>query len=174
MPQMLVYKDGDELAVSCLAKDVRPEDVVPSGVPYRMVSSESLPDAAYRDAWTADFEAADFAVTIDPVAKADIDKRLEAEAIEAWFAEAIQEGFNASDSIRLGLRPEDVTLLTGNFVLAREAAALGMDVPPLIDRNGTAHPMESIEQLTGIMLAYGQYRAALSAEYASRKAALGE
>lgn len=86
-----------------------------------------------------------------------------------WFDAELAKGFTTGSNITLGLYQEDVSLLTGNFVLAKEAASLGMPIPPLIDTDGVPHPIESIEELTTIMLSYGQHRAELSAEYARRK-----
>jgi hypothetical protein len=110
-------------------------------------------------------------VTIDPAKKAVIDREKRLAAVQAWFDSEIAAGFETADGWKLGLSQADVTLLTGNFVLAKEAAALGMPVPPVIDTDGVAHEMDEIEELTAIMLAYGQYRATLSAEYATRRAA---
>jgi hypothetical protein len=55
--------------------------------------------------------------------------------------------------------------------LAKEAAMLELPLPQIVDAAGVAHTL-TMQELTGLMLAYGQYRAGLSAEYASRKAAL--
>jgi hypothetical protein len=116
-------------------------------------------------------------IVVNQAKKAAIDERLAAEAsaasADAWFASQIAEGFTSADGIHLGLTPEDVTLLTGNFVLAKEAAALELGIPPVIGKDGVAHELD-IEELTTLMLAYGQHRAALSAEYAQRKAAITE
>ena len=93
------------------------------------------------------------------------------DSAEEWFSKAIEDGFTSSDGIRLGLSEADVTLLTGNFVLAKEAAALGADLPPVIDRDGVPHSLD-IEDLTALMLEYGQHRASLSVQY--NKIATGE
>lgn len=110
-------------------------------------------------------------ITIDPVKKEVIDQNSRLAAVDAWFADALAAGFATAEGWKLGLTQGDVTLLTGNYVLAREAAALDMPIPPVIDTDGVAHEMEAIEELTAIMLAYGQHRAALSAEFAARRAA---
>jgi hypothetical protein len=91
------------------------------------------------------------------------------EQVENWFKEQLAAGFTASRGFRLGLSTEDVALLTGNFVLAKSGAELGLPLPPVIDMDGISHTFASIEELTFLMLEYGQYRANLSAVYASRK-----
>ena len=113
-------------------------------------------------------------ITVDAAKKAAIDKQIALREIDQWFAGEIAKGFATEDGWKLGLTDADVTLLTGNYVLSQQAASLGgSSLPPIIDTDGVPHPMESIEELTAIMLAYGQHRAALSTEYALRKAALG-
>ena len=92
--------------------------------------------------------------------------------VDTWFQEQIAAGFTTSRGFRLGLTTEDVALLTGNYVLAKSGAELGLPVPPIIDMNGVPHTFSGIEELTFLMLEYGQYRANLSASYASRKEAV--
>lgn len=111
-------------------------------------------------------------ISINAEKKAAIDRTTDLANLDFWFQNAINDGFATSDGWRLGLSEQDVTLLTGQFVLAKEAAAAGLDIPAIIDKSGESHSFESIEELTALMLEYGQARAALSAEYASRKAAI--
>ena len=111
-------------------------------------------------------------VTIDPAKKAAIDKAKAVADLDQWFADQIAAGFTTGEGWKLGLSESDVTLLTGQFVLAKEAAAAGLDLPPVVDMEGAAHQL-SLAELTALMLAYGGHRAALSTEYATRKAALG-
>ena len=94
------------------------------------------------------------------------------ELVDAWFKEQITAGFTTSRGFRLGLTTEDVALLTGNFVLAKSGAELGLPVPPIIDLDGIPHVFSSVEELTFLMLEYGQHRANLSAAYAAKKEAV--
>lgn len=107
-----------------------------------------------------------FILNADKVAESD----KAAATVEAnkWFAEEVAKGFESQGGIKLGLSESDVTLLTGNFILSKEAAALELPVPPVFDTEGTAWEL-SIEELTGLMLEYGQHRAALSIQYALKK-----
>lgn len=109
-------------------------------------------------------------ISVDPAKKAQIDRQRALVEIDAWFAEQAAAGYETPYGWRLGLSEQDVTLLTGAFVLAKEASALGLDVPAVIDKDGVPRSL-TIEELTAVMLGYGQHRAALSAEYAARKAA---
>jgi hypothetical protein len=108
-------------------------------------------------------------ITIDPAKKAAIDTTKARAELDRWFADKVIEGFTTEGGWRLGIEPNDVTLLTGQFVLAKEADAAGLPLPPVIDMAGAAHQL-SMSDLTALMLAYGQYRAELSAEYSQRKA----
>jgi hypothetical protein len=110
-------------------------------------------------------------ITINAAKKAEIDAKLAQVALDAWFAGVISEGFSTEDGWKLGLQADDVTLLTGQFVLAKEADAAQLPLPPVIDMDGVPHQL-SMEDLTALMLAYGQHRANLSAEYSQRKAEL--
>jgi len=91
-------------------------------------------------------------------------------AVDLWFNEQIAAGFTGPNNLIMGLKTEDITLLTGNFVMAQQAVALGLPLPPVIDMNGLAHFFANIEELTQVMLAYGQHRATLAVFYAARKA----
>lgn len=143
--------------------------VVPQGAPYAFIDRSSLPqDEAYAEAWVLDVAAQ--AVVVDPALKVGVDKKIAMRDLDAWFADQIAAGFATADGWKLGLTPNDVTLLTGNFVLSKEAAAMGGPIPPVIDKDGVPHEVADIEELTAIMLGYGQHRAQLSAEYAARKA----
>lgn len=108
-------------------------------------------------------------ITIDPAKKAAIDRKAALAAIDAWFAGEIAKGYSTVSGWKLGLTESDVTLLTGQFVLAKEADAAGLPLPPVIDTDGIPHQL-SITELTELMLSYGEHRASLSAEYAYRKA----
>ena len=182
MPFVIVTDlGGGRIRVANPASDLPLEDAgtaTAGGSAWRIVESSTLPkQGEYVDAWTANFNGEDCVVTVDPARKAAIDEKLAADQakveFDSWWIEQIEQGFRSADGIRLGLTTEDVTLLTGNFVLAKEAAALGLDIPPVIDRDGIPHALD-IEELTTLMLEYGQHRAALSAEYAQRRAAITE
>lgn len=111
-------------------------------------------------------------VFLDPLRKSQIDNQKMVVDLDAWFAAQLDAGYVVPGfNFRLGLRQEDVTLLTGAFVLAKETAALLGSVPPVIDMDGVPHEL-TLEQFTTIMLGYGQHRATLFADYAARKAAL--
>lgn len=113
-------------------------------------------------------------ITINPTLLAELQKKKALADLEKWFQETTLPGFETEDGWRLGMTPQDVTLLTGYYVLAKEAAAMGLPIPPIIDKDGVPHDIEEIEELTAIMLGYGQRRAEISAEYAAKKAAILE
>jgi hypothetical protein len=109
-------------------------------------------------------------ITLNEEKVAEIDQRIAVEGVDRWFAEQVSAGFDTGMGFTLGLAESDVALLTGNYVLAKEADALGSDIPPVIDVSGAPHSL-NLEELTTVMLAYGSHRASLSQEYSTRKAA---
>lgn len=179
MPDVVIYPSGDGITVLFPAAGLSASDVaardVPDGVPHRIVDAAALPTAAtYRDAWTANFDDEPCAVTIDASKAEAVDTSIASAEIDVWFEAAIAEGYTTTGGWTLGLENDDVSLLTGNYVLSQAAASAGLDLPPIIDRNGVPHEIATIAELTALMLAYGNYRASLSAEHAARKAALEE
>lgn len=112
-------------------------------------------------------------ISVNPDKAAAIDRAAAIAELDNWFARQCEFGVITSGGWRMKLAAADVSLYTGNFVLAKEAAALGMALPPLIDGDGGVHPIADIEELTAIMLVYGNQRAMLSQEYARRRAEIG-
>jgi hypothetical protein len=184
MSQRIVYsRPGGSLVVlipapeSGLTIEQVAQQDVPLGYTYAILEDSAFPPTAdYRDSWVLDTSDQDNPVVVeDEAKKAEIDKARALDALEDWFREVTEPGFATADGWRLGLTTNDVILLTGHYVLAKESAALGGPIPPIMDMGGVPHEIEEIEELTAIMLAYGQRRAEISAEYAAKKAAiLGE
>lgn len=107
-------------------------------------------------------------ITINPAKKAAIDKATDIANLDFWFQNTLADGFLTAEGWRLGLTDQDVLLLTGNFIMAKEAASMGLPIPPITDKDGVPHEYETIEDMTAAMLSYGQYRASLTAEYKTR------
>lgn len=87
---------------------------------------------------------------------------------EKWNNE-IKNGYLTNYGWKLGLTTADVTLLTGVFLLAKEAHLLGAsEEASIIDTDGVSHTI-SITNFTSLMIQYGQYRTNLSSWYAEIK-----
>lgn len=112
-------------------------------------------------------------IFIDAQKKADIDRSTAVAAVDAWFAEQMAAGFTTPYGWKLGMTESDVTLLTGAFVLAKEADSMGLPLPPIVDMSGQPHGL-TLQDMTSLMLEYGQARAELSSEYATRISAAGQ
>lgn len=91
--------------------------------------------------------------------------------VDTDFDTAVKTGWDSGRGFHLGITSEDVSLLVGLFVLAKEGAALGIDPPPVIDMNGEAHQF-NMQELTVLMLEYGGARAELAKTDASRRKAI--
>lgn len=101
-----------------------------------------------------------------PLDNAKYSKLLE---IEEDWKNTLKNGWQTPNGWKLGIDIQDITLLTGLFMLAKEAANLGINEPiTIIDMDGQAHGL-SLQELTTLMLQYGSARALLSTEYANRR-----
>lgn len=86
----------------------------------------------------------------------------------AWNAKVTQ-GWQTPSGYSLGIDISDVTLLNGAFTLAKEANNIGInDLATIVDKEGQSHSM-NLQDLTLLMLQYGQARSILSNSYASIK-----
>jgi hypothetical protein len=91
------------------------------------------------------------------------------EKLDSLWENITESGWETSYGWKLGLTINDVTLLTGAFVLAKEASSLGLNNPvSIIDTEGLSHEL-SLQDLTSLMLQYGNARAQLSSKYANVK-----
>lgn len=104
-----------------------------------------------------------------PLEKAKLDKLQEVD--EEWQL-VLQTGWLTPYGWSLGVDISDVALLNGNFVLAKEAAGMGITDPVfVVDTTGEAHAF-NLTDLTALMLQYGQARALLSSEDAAKRTAI--
>lgn len=88
------------------------------------------------------------------------------------WATTIQNGWSTPSGWKLGIDISDVTLLTGAFILSKELDAAGINHPvSIIDLDGEAH-IFTTQELTVLMLEYGNARATISNEYAAKKRAI--
>ena len=106
-----------------------------------------------------------------PLEKAKLEKL---ELVDTEWTATLANGWSTPYGWKLGLDIQDVALLSGNFTLAKEAANLGITDPVfVIDTDGEAHEF-SLQDLTMLMLQYGQARAALSSQDAAKRKEIKE
>ena len=99
-------------------------------------------------------------------------KNAQLRKLDANWQATISAGWVTPHGWKLGLDISDVTLLSGAFMLAKEAANMGIDTPAhIIDTDGATHAL-SLAELTTLMLGYGQARAAASAADAAVRQAI--
>lgn len=104
-----------------------------------------------------------------PLEKFKIEKLKEVD--EEWKT-ILQAGWQTPYGWSLGIDIPDVALLNGNFVLAKEAAGMGITDPVfVVDTTGESHAFNLID-LTALMLQYGQARAVLSSQDAAKRTAI--
>ena len=106
-----------------------------------------------------------------PLENMKIDKLNE---LDIFWQNITDNGWTTPYGWKLGLTINDVTLLTGAFVLAKEASQLGLNNPvSIIDTEGLSHEL-SLQDLTMLMLQYGNARAQLSSKYARVKSVIND
>ena len=104
-----------------------------------------------------------------PLEKAKLEKLEEVD--EEWKT-ILEAGWQTPYGWSLGIDIADVALLNGNFVLAKEAAGMGITDPVfVVDTTGESHAF-NLADLTGLMLQYGQARAVLSSQDAAKRTAI--
>ena len=101
-----------------------------------------------------------------------IAKEAKLKQIEAEWVEVEKAGWDSGQGYHLGITPSDVALLVGVFSLAKEAAALGLPLPNLISMENTAIVFSSIEEMTTVLLEYGQARSILASTFADKRKAV--
>jgi hypothetical protein len=96
-------------------------------------------------------------------------KIVKLEILDQNFQKELSLGWTTPYGWNLGLTTQDVALLNGNFTLAKEASYMGLNNPIfIVDTNGEAHEL-SLQDLTVLMLQYGQFRVSMSNNYANKK-----
>lgn len=104
-----------------------------------------------------------------PLEKAKLEKLKEVD--EEWKT-ILEAGWQTPYGWSLGIDISDVALLNGNFVLAKEAAGMGITDPVfVVDTTGESHAF-NLTDLTALMLQYGQARAVLSSQDAAKRTAI--
>lgn len=94
-------------------------------------------------------------------------------AIESEWMQLEATGWDCGNG-HLGLSASDVALYSGAFALAKEAAALGLPIPPIITKEDNQINFASIQEMTALLLQYGAARSLMSADFAARRRAVHE
>ena len=146
-----------------------------------------MPDGSTRtdpDEWSLDPSVLNVAGYIETnITQDDIDykkptlenlKEQKLQQLEDYWNSKIIDGWTSPGNWKLGLTINDVTLLTGAFLLLKEGVNLNLtSSTTIIDMDNVAHTVD-LPTMTMLMLSYGQYRANLSNEYSSIKNQISE
>jgi hypothetical protein len=112
-----------------------------------------------------------------PDAEPDVLSQAKARKIQAinneWIA-LEKTGWDSGQGYYLGITPSDVALLVGVFSLAKEAAALGLELPHLISMANTPISFSTIQEMTLLLLQYGQARSNMASSFAARRKAVAD
>jgi hypothetical protein len=93
------------------------------------------------------------------------------EKIQEEWNQTIAQGWDSGQGI-LGISAEDVALLSANFSMAKEAANLGYQIPPIITVDSQEISFSDIQSMTVFMLQYGEFRSSISKTFAARRRAV--
>jgi len=105
-------------------------------------------------------------IMVWPLHKAKLEKL---EQVDTAWKSTMINGWVTPYGWKLGTDNQDVTLLTGAFILAKEANNMGLSTTgTVIDMDGKSHEL-SLQDLTILMLQYGQFRSQLSSQDALKR-----
>jgi hypothetical protein len=101
-----------------------------------------------------------------PLHKAKLEKL---EQVDISWKTTMSNGWTTPYGWKLGTDTQDVTLLTGAFILAKEANSMGLSTTgTVIDMDGKSHELP-LQDLTILMLQYGQFRSQISSQDALKR-----
>jgi hypothetical protein len=101
-----------------------------------------------------------------PLHKAKLEKL---EQLDISWKTTMNNGWTTPYGWKLGTDNQDVTLLTGAFILAKEANNMGLSTTgTVIDMEGKSHELP-LQDMTILMLQYGQFRSQLSSQDALKR-----
>ena len=85
-----------------------------------------------------------------------------------WENYVKYNGFVTSEGWSLGIDVNDVSLLTGAFLLLKEGSSLGLgDTTTIVDMDGVQRTI-NLQDMTTLMLQYGQFRSLKSQQYSDK------
>lgn len=95
-------------------------------------------------------------------------KYIKISELDVSWSKKLKDGWLTPLGWKLGLSTEDVTLLSGAFILAKEASEMGItDLATIVDLNGVSHSI-MFSDFVSLMLQYGQYRTTISLWYSDK------
>jgi hypothetical protein len=101
-----------------------------------------------------------------PLHKAKLEKL---EQVDISWKTTMSNGWTTPYGWKLGTDNQDVTLLTGAFILAKEANNMGLSTTgTIIDMDGKSHEL-SLQDMTILMIQYGQFRSQISSQDALKR-----
>jgi hypothetical protein len=110
-------------------------------------------------------------ITIDALSQAKALKKI---SINNQWLTLEKTGWDSGQGFNLGITPSDVALIVGVYSLAKEAAMLGLELPKLISMSNDPISFTSIEQMTELLLRYGEARSILASSFAAKRKAVDD
>lgn len=118
-------------------------------------------------------QVSNYKFNIEPNSLAEAKELKQISINNEWIA-LEKTGWDSGQGFNLGITPSDVALLVGVFSLAKEAAVLGIELPHLISMANTPISFTTIEEMTLLLLQYGQARSNMASSFAARRKAVAD
>lgn len=84
----------------------------------------------------------------------------------------LNSGWNSGQGFSIGISANDIALLSGAYALAKEASRLGLPLPKIIAIDDSIITFNSLEEMTALMLNYGNARSILASSFATKRKAI--
>jgi hypothetical protein len=133
------------------------------------VTPTKTPDGSYAQEW---FIAAKYLPEEEAPLRLQYAKKQKLSQIENEWATLESAGWDSGQGYHLGITPSDVALIVGVFSLAREASAMGMPLPKLISMENNSIEFETIQDMTVLLMYYGNARSDMAKNFAQKRKAV--
>lgn len=88
------------------------------------------------------------------------------------WKELLNSGWDSGQGFSIGISANDIALLSGAYALAKEASNLGLPLPRIITIDDSIITFNSLEEMTSLMLNYGNARSMLASSFATKRKAI--
>ena len=92
--------------------------------------------------------------------------------LDNQWKKLLDAGWNSGQGFSIGISANDIALLSGAYALAKEASNLGLPLPKIITIDDSIITFNSFEEMTGLMLSYGNARSILAGSFATKRKAI--
>ena len=92
--------------------------------------------------------------------------------LDKQWKNLLNSGWNSGQGFSIGISANDIALLSGAYSLAKEVSNLGLPLPKIIAIDDSIITFNSLEEMTALMLNYGNARSILASSFATKRKAI--